>query len=151
MARVLGLLPSALRAARAGLSATEWYRLLRVQGIAPRRSDAYKIYSHAVALVSNNEAEIGAPQGQKPRIAELPVYPTVKATGVMQTVTLIYRNRTTGAFDKVFYRVTSKTGVTRSKAVKMAIEAYAGQADRYNQDLIGAVHSSAYRMEPAGI
>jgi hypothetical protein len=151
VARALGLLPSALRAARAGLSATEWYKLLRVQGIAPRRSEAYKIYGYAVGLVANNESEIGAPQGQKPRIAELPAYPTAKATGVMQNVTLIYRNRTTGAYDKVFYRVTSKTGVTRSRAVKIAIEAYADAAERYKQDLIGAVHSSAYRMEPAGI
>lgn len=150
MARAQGLLPSALRAARAGLTATEWYKLLRVQGVAPRKAEAYRLYKFAVGMVSSHANEIGAPQGQKPRIAELEPYPTVKATGVMQTVSLVYRNRTTGAFETVFYRVTSKTGVTRNKAKKMAIEAYAGQADRYNQDLIGAVHSSAYRMEPSG-
>lgn len=150
MARILGLLPSALRAARAGLTASEWYKILRVQGIAPRQSEAYKLYSHAVSLVSNAPSEIGAPQSRKPVVSQLPVYPTKNATGVLQTVTLLYRNRTTGEMDKVFYRVTSKTGVSRQNAVKRAIEAYAGQAERYNQEMIGAVHSSAYRMEPAG-
>jgi hypothetical protein len=150
MARILGLMPSALRAARAGLTATEWYKVLRVQGVAPRQSEAYKLYSQAVSLVANAPSEIGAPQGQKPRVAELPVYPTKSATGVMQTVTLLYRNRTTGAIGQVFYRVTSEKGVTRSSAVKKAIESYAGAADNYDQEMIAAVHSSAYRMVPTG-
>lgn len=151
MARILGLMPSALRAARAGLTAGEWYKLLRVQGIAPRRSEAYNLYSHAVSLVASGSNEIGAPQSRKPRVAELSVFPTRNATGVMQNVTLLYRNRATGAVNQVFYRVTSKTGVTRAQAVKKAIEAYAGQAENYDQDLIAATHSSAYRMVPTGI
>ena len=150
MARILGLLPSALRAARAGLSATEWYKLLRVQGLAPRRSEAYKLYAQAVGLVSNAPSEIGQPLSKKPVVSQLRPYPTAKATGVMQTVTLLYRNNTTGTVNQVFYRVTSKTGVTRSKAIKQAIEAYAGSAENYDQEMIGAVHSSAYRMEPTG-
>lgn len=150
MARVLGLLPSALRAARAGLTASEWYKILRIQGIAPRQAEAYKLYSQAVSLVANAPSEIGQPLSRKPVKSELPVFPTKGATGVMQTVTILYRNKTTGIIDKVFYRVTSENGVSRSRAIKQAIESYAGQADRYNQDLIGAVHSSAYRMEPSG-
>lgn len=151
MARLLGLMPSALRAARAGLTATEWYKLLRVQGIAPRQSEAYKLYSYAVSLVANAPNEIGQPQSHKPQIAQLAAFPTRNATGVMQTVTLLYRNKATGAVNQVFYRVTSKSGVVRSKAVKQAIEAYAGQAENYDQELIAAVHSSAYRMVPTGI
>jgi hypothetical protein len=144
-------MPSALRAARAGLTATEWYKLLRVQGIAPRQSEAYKLYAQAVSLVANAPNEIGQPQSQKPIVGTLTAFPTKNATGVMQTVTLLYRNKTTGAVNQVFYRVTSKTGVVRSKAVKQAIESYAGQAENYDQDLIAAVHSSAYRMVPTGI
>lgn len=151
MARILGLMPSALRAARAGLTATEWYKMLRVQGIAPRQSEAYKLYAQAVSLVANAPSEIGQNQSQKPVPSQLAAFPTKNATGVMQTVTLLYRNKTTGAVNQVFYRVTSKSGVVRSKAVKQAIESYAGQAENYDQDLIAAVHSSAYRMVPTGI
>lgn len=151
MARLLGLMPSALRAARAGLTATEWYKLLRVQGIAPRQSEAYKLYAQAVSLVANAPNEIGQPQSRKPDVSQLTDFPTKNATGVMQTVTLLYRNKATGAINQVFYRVTSKKGVVRSKAVKQAIEAYASQADNYDQELIAAVHSSAYRMVPTGI
>lgn len=151
MARILGLLPSALRAARAGLTATEWYRLLRVQGIAPRQSEAYKLYAQAVSLVANAPNEIGQPQSRKPDASTLSAFPTKNATGVMQTVTLLYRNKTTGVVNQVFYRVTSKSGVVRSKAVQQAIDAYASQAENYDQEMIGAVHSSAYRMVPTGI
>lgn len=151
MARLLGLMPSALRAARAGLTATEWYRLLRVQGIAPRQSEAYKLYSQAVSLVANAPNEIGQPQSRKPEVSQLSAFPTKNKTGVMQTVTLLYRNKATGAVNQVFYRVTSEKGIVRSRAVKKAIEAYAGQAENYDQELIAAVHSSAYRMVPTGI
>ena len=143
-------MPSALRAARAGLTASEWYHLLRVQGLAPRQSEAYRLYSHAVSLVANAPSEIGQPMSRKPVPPPGAVFPTKNATGVMQTVTLLYRNRTTGNIDKVFYRVTSPTGVTRASAVAKAIDAYAGNAENYDQDLIAAVHSSAYRMVPSG-
>ena len=150
MARILGLFPSAQRAARAGLTASEWYKILRVQGLAPRRSEAYALYKYAVSLVTNAPNEIGQPLSRRPDISNLPPYPTSKATGIMQTVTLIYRDKTTGAFNQVHYRVTSETGITRGAAVKKAIEAYSGQAEHYNQDLVTAVHSSAYRMTPVG-
>lgn len=148
MARVLGLLPSALRAARAGLSATAWYKTLRVQGIAPRESEARALYAHAVSLVATGGDEVGARQSQKPRIADLAVWPTKNATGVKQTVTLLYRDRTTGQIQQTFWSVVSPKGVIRREAVASAIEAYAGHADAYNQDLIMAVHSSARLLVP---
>ena len=148
MARILGLMPSALRAARAGLTASEWYRILRVQGIAPRQADAYNLYKYATSLVTNAPKEFGAPQGVKPVPGPHDIFPTKKATGIRQTVTLLYRNRTTGAINQVHYAVVSDTGVTRKAAVAKAIDAYAGNAENYDQDLIAAVHSSAYRMVP---
>lgn len=150
MARILGLFPSALRAARAGLTAAEWYKILQVQKIAPRRGEAYQLYQHAVALAASSGDEIGKPQAQRPRISEMEVWPTKEATGVRQTVTLLYRDRTTGHIQQTFWSVTSPKGVQRRQAVASAIEAYSGAADSYNQDLIMAVHSSARRMVPVG-
>lgn len=151
MARVLGLFPSALRAARAGLSATAWYKLLRVQGLAPRESEAREIYKHAVALVNAGGDEIGAPQAQKPRVADMAIWPTRNTTGVSQTVTMLYRNRTTGAIYTTFRTVVSEKGVTRREAVRQAIESYEAHNDEYDSDLIVAVHSSARRMVPVGL
>lgn len=148
MARILGLMPSALRAARAGLSATEWYRILRIQGIAPRQSEAFNLYSHAVSLVKTNEKEIGARQSGIPRPGPEDKWPTVTAVGVKQTVTLLYRDRTTGVIQQTFWSTISPRGITRREAVQQAIEAYAGHAEEYNQDLIMAVHSSARRLVP---
>lgn len=148
MARVLGLLPSALRAARAGLSATEWYKILRVQGIAPREAEARALYRHAVSLVATSEQEVNQPQSRKPSRNGMAVWPTKNATGVKQTVTLLYRDRTTGHIQQTFWSVVSPTGVIRSEAVQAAIDAYSGHAEQYNQDLIMAVHSSARLLVP---
>lgn len=151
MARILGLLPSALRAARAGLSATEWYKILRVQGIAPRESEARALYKHAVSLVNTGGDEIGARLSAIPRPGPEDVWPTKSATGIKQTVTLLYRDRTTGVINQTFWSVVSPRGMRRSEAVNAAVEAYSSHADEYNQDLIMAVHSSARRLVPIGL
>jgi hypothetical protein len=63
---------------------------------------------------------------------------------------LVYRDRTTGNISKTYYSVVSDTGVTRESAISQAIGAYSDNAEQYNQDLIGAVHTSAYQMVPFG-
>ena len=150
MARILGLWPSALRAARAGITAQEWYKILQVQKLAPRRSEANTLFRHAVAMVASSGDEIGKRQSERPRISDMEVWPTKTATGVRQTVTMLYRDRTTGHIQQTFWSVTSPKGITRREAVSRAIDAYATNADAYNQDLIMAVHSSARRMVPLG-
>jgi hypothetical protein len=151
MARILGLFPSALIAARGGMSANAFYRQLQSLGLAARRSEVLSLYRNAVSIVSAAADQVFEDPDQVPNPATLKVWPTAKSTGVKQTVTLQYRDKTTGEISKTYYSVTSPNGITRSEAVDQAISAYSDKADSYGQDLIGAVHTSAFRLTPTGV
>lgn len=151
MARILGAFPAALLAARGGMTANAFYRELQSLGIGARRGEVLALYREAQAIVSKTGSEVFADPTLVPSGQDLQVWPTRSATGIAQNVTLTYRDRTTGEISKTYYRVSSEEGVTREEAISRAISAYSEPSDRYNQDLIGAVHTSAYRLIPTGI
>lgn len=150
MARILGAFPAALLAARGGMSGNAFYRQLQSLGLGARRSEVLALYKEAKAIVSKTGDEVFADPTLVPTAAELQVWPTAKATGIAQNVTLTYRDRTTGEISKTYYRVSSDEGVTREEAISQAISAYSDAMERYKQELIGAVHTSAYRLVPTG-
>lgn len=151
MARILGLFPSAIIAAKGGMSANAFYRQLKTLGIAARRSEVLALYREAKAITSKSGNEVFANPDLPPASSELQTWPTRKATGVKQGITLAYRDKTTGEISRTYYSVTSPNGILRSEAVAQAIAAYSDAAERYNQDLIGAVHTSAYNLTPTGV
>lgn len=148
MARVLGLFPSALIAARAGMTSNAYYLELRALGIAARRSEVLQLYKIARGIVARSPDEPFRDISLTPAGAELQAWPTKKGTGIAQTVTLTYRDRTTGAIKQTWWRTVTPNGITREEALATAIDAYSEHAENYNQDIIGAVHTSAYRLTP---
>jgi hypothetical protein len=148
MARVLSAFPSALIAARGGLSANAFARQLQSEGLGVRRSELLQLYKTAVGIVARTAEEPFRDLNSVPTAAERGTWPTRDATGVAQTVTLTYRDRTTGTIKQTWYRTVTPNGVTRGEAVARAISAYSDSADNYEQDLIGAVHTSAYNLTP---
>lgn len=150
MARILGLFPAALIAAKGGMSANAFYRELQSEGIAARRSEVLQLYKIAKTITTASPEEIFRDIGHAPSQSELAVWPSKKATGVMQTVTLTYRDRTTGQIKQTWWRTVTENGLTRETAIATAIDAYSEHAESYEQDLIGAVHTSSYRLVPFG-
>jgi hypothetical protein len=148
MARILGLFPSALVAAKGGMSANAYYRELRDLGIAARRSEVLALYKIANGVVTKSREEPFRDISLVPSGQELAPWPTKKATGIAQTVTLTYRDKTTGEIAQTWWRTVTENGITREAAIATAIDAYSEHAISYNQDLIGAVHTSAYNMVP---
>lgn len=148
MPRILGLLPAALAAARGGSSANSFYADLRSLGIAPRRSEALQLYRVAKDIVTRTPDEPFRPINQVPNDPEIGMWPSRHATGVAQTVTLTYRDRITGQIQQTWWRTVTPDGITREQALATAIDAYSEHAESYEQDLIGAVHTSAYRLTP---
>lgn len=148
MARVLGLLPSALIAAQNGMSANQFYRELRDLDMAPRRSEALSIYKMAQSIVSRSPDEPFRDITRAPTGGEIGPWPTRKAEGILQTVSLIYRDRVTGTLQRTYWSTKNETPMTRENAMAAAINAYADHAERYGQDLIGAIHTGAYALTP---
>lgn len=151
MARILALFPSALLAARGGMTATQWYQQLREENLAPRQSEAYALFRVARSAVVKSQNEIFENPEEKPVGMNLPVWPTRKSTGIAQTVTIAYRDKTTGQLKQTWWRTVTDEGIEREQAIAMAVDAYSTHAESYNQDLIGAIHTSSYRLEPLNL
>lgn len=148
MARVLSLFPSALIAAREGMSANSFYQELRDLGVAARRAEVLAIYRVAKTITARSPEEIFRDITQVPTGGEITPWPTRKATGVMQTVAIAYRDRVTGNISQTWWSTKNDAPIARETAMAQAIDAYAEHAERYNQDLIGAVHTSTYLLSP---
>lgn len=148
MARVLGLFPAALEAARGGMSANAFYRELRSEGIAARRTEVLQLYRMSKAIVAQSGEEPFRNERSVPTASEISPWPSKRATGIRQNVTLVYRDRVTGNISRTYYAHRSLTGVRRETAMATAIGAYASHAEAYGQDLIGAVHTSTYEYQP---
>lgn len=148
MPSIIGALGAAINAASAGMSANAFYRELRALGMGARRSEVLQLYKLANGIVSRNPDEPFRDIRQPPSAADMAAWPTRKAEGVQQVVTLIYRDRVTGHILPTYYRMSSSEGVARETAMATAINAYSDHADSYEQDLVGAVHTSVYRLTP---
>lgn len=151
MARILGLLPSALVAARDNMSANAFYNYLQSIGAGARRTDVLRLYKMAAGIVSRSGNDVFSDIRQTPTAAQIQEWPSKKATGFLQTVTLVYRDRTTGTLAQTYWKTSNPQPITRETAIATAIDAYSDHAESYDQDLIGAVHTSTYQMNPDAI
>lgn len=137
------LVPSALRAVREGMSANSWLAALREAGSGVRRSVGLAIFGQARTLAREYESEPSRPLDQPPSFGEMRQWPTRASEGVLQTVQLYYREDVTGRIVQRFYNVKSAEGMTRQEAIDAAIDANVDSAERYQQVLVGAVHTGA--------
>src|SRR4029077_18929456 len=142
------LIPHALRAISEGSSANQFYRDLQASGAGVRRQVALRIFGQAKALAAEYGDEPTRPIDQNPVTPETRQWPTRQSSGVLQTVQLFYRERVTGNIIQRFYNVKTASGVTRSEAISQAIDANTGNAEKYQQELIGAVHTGVAILAP---
>lgn len=148
MPRILGAFPAAITAAAGGMSANAFYRALQAQGIGARRSEVLQLFKIAKSITTASPHEPFRDPRFAPTGSELQDWPTRSATGVRQNITLVYRDRTTGKLSQTWYSTVNPQALTREQANAMAIDAYSQHAEDYNQDLIGAIHTSAYNLVP---
>lgn len=148
MPAILGSLPAALIAAQEGMSANAFYRELQSLGMGARRSEVLQIYKIAQGIIARSPSEPFADITKAPTGGEISAWPTKKATGIRQTVTLVYRDNVTGTIKTTYYSTKSETALTRENAMSQAIDAYQPHAERYGQTLIGAIHTGAFNFVP---
>lgn len=148
MARILGLFPAALSAARGGMSANAFYREQQSLGMGARRTEVLQLFKVARGIISRTEEEPFRNRSVAPTQEEIGQWPSRTKTGVVQRVTLTYRDRTTGQIKQTYWATTNESPITREQAIAEAIDAYSEHAESYEQDLIGAVHTSAYNLVP---
>ena len=133
----------AVRAAGEKSSANAFLRDLRAAGLGVRRAEGLKAFAQARNLVAERGAELARPLDSAPTFSEMGQWPTNGATGVLQHVQLIYRERETGNMKVVHYNMKGDSVVTRQAAIAAAIDANSEAADEYEQDLVGAAYTGS--------
>jgi hypothetical protein len=113
-----------------------------------RRGEALSLFKYARSITTASPEEPFRDISQAPSGSEIGTQITRKATGIRQNVSLLYRDKTTGKIKQTFWSTTGSSPLTREEAIATAIDAYSEHAERYNQDLIGAVHTGAYNLVP---
>lgn len=136
-----GLIPSALRAVREGTSANAWLKALAGAGSGVRRAVGLRLYGQARRLAAEYAQEPTRPLDQAPTFSEMGQWPTRASSGVLQHVQLFYRENVTGRIVVRHYSVKTSEGITRQEAIDRAIEANEVNAERYEQQLVSAIHT----------
>lgn len=135
------VIPFAIKAASAGYSANQFVAELRAAGAGMRRNVALRVFAQGRALAAEYRQEPTRPLNAIPTFTESRQWPTRDSSGVLQTVQLTYRERVTDRLVTRFYNVKTAGGVTRQEAIDQAVQANSDNATRYQQVLIGAVHT----------
>lgn len=151
MAKVLGLLPAALLAAKEGMSARAFGRLMRELGEGARSSEMDQLYGLAKEMVAKSGDAIFADIRLQPLPSEITPWASKSATGIRQNVSILVRERATGNIRAVPYSSYSASGVTREQAMAAGLSAYGTNNESYNTDIIGAVHGATYEYVPSGL
>lgn len=148
MAKILGLFPSALAAASRGISERQWEREARASGMGARSSEMLQLWRVAKSIAVRAPGEVFKDPLLTPSGDDIQQWPSKGATGIVQTVSITYRDKATGAIKQTWYRTKGTEAIQREQAMAMAIDAYSDAAERYGQELIGAVHTSTYELVP---
>lgn len=146
-----GYLGSAVRAAAEGMSANAWLKVMAEAGTGIRRAVGLRLYAQAKNIAAESRQEPLRALNQIPRLSQMPPSPTRGTTGVLQTVRLVYREKVTGNLRTVFHNTLSDGGVTRQEAIDAAIAAYEPHSEEYQNELVGAIHTSAVRLVPVAL
>src|SRR5712691_4026734 len=104
MPAILASWQSALIAARGGMSANEFVRILQSLGMGARRTEALALFKIAKDTVIRAQDEPFPPTGAVPTADEIGDWATKRTTGFAHTVTITYRDKTTGHISQVWWR-----------------------------------------------
>jgi hypothetical protein len=107
-----------------------------------------QLWRIAKDIATHSPGEMFKDISATPHGSDIKDWPSKKATGIVQNITLTYRDKATGDIKRTFYRTKGTEAISREQAVAQAIDAYTDASERYGQELIGAVHTSTYNLVP---
>jgi hypothetical protein len=147
MARILAAFPSSLIAAREGMSANAFYKQLQSLGMGARRSEVLALYKISKNIVARAGEEPFRDITQVPSGDEIRPWPVKKATGFIQTVSLVLRDRTTGTLSHEYYSVKYDQPIVREQVMAMAADAYSTPHPGSDRTLMGIVHTGTRHLQ----
>lgn len=145
-------IPYAISTIKNSLSARAGLRAARAAGVAPRDATWFRVLGEMRRAITSSNSQLGAPLNRRPIGAEISTMSTVRATGFMQHVGVLVRDRMTGVVAIRDYTVRGESLISRGRVINRALAAYQdGQADdpeRYPFTVLGAIYLNTYVMAP---
>jgi len=141
----------ALQGVEAGLSARAALAAYRDAGGHVADATWFKTYAEVAAHISEREGIFGERQEGTPYASEIQQWETIKAQGYAHQVEVLARERETGEIVSIPYTVMSHELQDRTDVINQALEIYSDEnAQRYNQQILGAVYTGTYQAVQTG-
>jgi hypothetical protein len=141
----------ALDAIMSGLSAREGLRQFRESGGHVASGTWFKLTGQLQAMLAEREGVYNEPVNRRPVASEIKTWSTAKAKGYIQQVEVLVKDRASGEIISVPFSVTGRSLASRRSVVNKALDIYSDDnAQRYNQQILGAVYTGTYQATPIG-
>lgn len=141
----------ALLAVTEGWSATAGLDRYRAEGGHIANQTWYRMFGEIQHSLSDRAGAYNEPLNLRPVAAEIKTWTTKRATGFIQQVEVLVRDKATGQVISVPFSVTGKTLVSRRNALQQALSVYSDEnATKYNQTVLGAIYTGTYQAVPEG-
>lgn len=135
----------ALQSVLEGLSARQSLTQFRDAGGHVGNETWFKLRAEVEAAISNREGIYNEPLHLRPTANEIQQWSTVKASGYVQQVEVLVRERETGVIISIPYTSMNRQLRSRQNVVNEALDVYSDDnAKKYNQQVLGAVYSGTY-------
>jgi hypothetical protein len=140
----------ALAGIESGWSATAGLDRFRAEGGRIANQTWFRLWTEINVAITNRSATYNEPLNLRPIAAEIKQWTTAKATGYVQQVEVLVREKATGQIISVPFSVTGRSLVSRRNAIQQALSIYSDDnAKKYNQQILGAVYSGTYEAVPS--
>jgi hypothetical protein len=147
----LGAAQWALASQLEGKSARQGLAEYRAEGGRIASQTWYRLVGEMQAMLASREGIYDEPINLRPVASEIQTWTTNKARGYIQQVEVLVRERATGQIISVPFSVSGRSLVSRRNAISQALDVYSDDnAQRYNQQILGAVYTGTYEARPAG-
>lgn len=144
---------AAISSIKQGLSANEGLKQFRAAGGHVGRSAWLALRAEVGAALAKRPAEMAANLASVPVGTEVSTFSTVKASGVIQQVEVLYRVKGTDAVVNRPFSVKGQQMIARQDAIQAALDQMSAsqQQDLYEEQVIlGAVYVGSYELVPGG-
>lgn len=141
---------AAIRTVKEGMSARAGLRAAREAGIRVQDSTWFRMVGEVARSLGGQIAEVSAPLNRRPAPHEISPYTHGKATGYMQYVDVMVKDRATGLVAIRPYAVRTQTLMSRGAVITRALEGFKAaildSPSEYDEQVLGAAYTATYKF-----
>jgi len=140
----------ALYAIQQGWSATAGLDRFRAEGGHIANATWYRLTGELQRTISDRQDIYSQNVNLRPTASEIRTWTTSKARGYIQQVEVLVRDKATGEIISVPYSGLGRSLRSRRAVINEALSVYSDEnAERYGQQVLGAVYTGTYEAVPA--